>query len=85
MNNCIFKDGDQVEISQDLSKTEKFYGVEESMRMMRGKIYTINKVVNQNEIIIGKYIWHPTDLIPVFKGSPPEIKIEIFDPKNLVT
>jgi hypothetical protein len=84
METCIFKPGDIVEISNNLTLTENHYGVDREMRDMIGKKYKIEKVHGIKEVIIKRFTWHTGDLIPSALGEPIKVEVTTFDSNNLV-
>jgi hypothetical protein len=82
------KQGIKVLISNDLIWTAKTHSVSIEMRVMRGKKFTIEKIVESEygmAAVIDTFWWHPKDLT-LFKPTPiKKPKTHLFDVKELVT
>jgi hypothetical protein len=51
---------------------------------MKGKKYKIRRVISKDEVTVGRFLWHPADLIPTTEEKEVKIEIAIFDSNNLV-
>ncbi len=77
-----------VQISNDLTKTNRMWNVSGSMRKMKGKRYKVEYIRNDNGVDIhagdrAYWTFCPEDLIAP-KITPPQPPV-MFDPKNILT
>lgn len=85
-----FEVGNLVLIDKDCNKTKIKYGINRRMSKMMGKIHKITEPNSINSVYIDTFIWHKSDLTPIFnknicnKTTKKNIAPELFNMKNLI-
>ncbi len=77
-----FKKGMMVEIKTDLTKTQRAYGIDDIMKRMRGKVFDIKKVIDNDSVRIKS---PDGNMLYVFSGCDLKIRQLVTTPKPTIS
>lgn len=80
----LYIPGEQVIISNDISKTKNYYGINLTMLSMRNGVFKLDSISGDDLLVINGFNWHPDDVKPFSVEPPLKIEICMFDPNNLI-